>query len=540
MREWWRGAVIYQIYPCSFADGNGDGIGDLPGVTQRLDYVASLGVDGIWLSPFFVSPMRDFGYDVADYRDVDPIFGTLADFDRLIERAHGLGLKVIIDQVYSHTSDQHPWFQESRADRHNGKADWYVWADPKPDGTPPNNWLSVFGGPAWTWDSRRRQYWFHNFLQEQPDLDFHHPAVQEAVLAVARFWLDRGVDGFRIDVANLFCHDPGLRDNPPAGGPRPERAYKMQRPLYTRNRPETLAFVARLRALLDGYPGTMAVAEIAAEDRLGTMIAYTDGADRYHTAYSFVFLGDAFSAGFIRQTIEEMQARSATAWPAWAFSNHDSVRVVSRWGGEAAGPPFAKLLLALLTTLPGTVFIYQGEELGLPQADIPYERLRDPEAKAFWPHHRGRDGARTPMPWRADMPNAGFSVAEPWLPVDPRHMALSVERQEGDAASVLSFCRRLLAWRRQHPALIEGGIRFLASDGPLLAFERCHEGERILCAFNFGDARRRLETPHSAEGYADSGLSFGAHIDDEGVQLAGWGLLLAPLKKTEPGGPQTS
>ena len=278
MTEWWRGAVIYQIYPRSFADANGDGVGDLPGITSRLGYVADLGVDGIWLSPFFVSPMKDFGYDVADYCDVDPLFGTLADFDALLARAHRLSLKVIIDQVYSHSSDRHPWFIESRQSRDNPKADWYVWADARPDGTPPNNWLAVFGGPAWTWDTRRRQYYLHNFLPEQPDLNLHHPDVQEAVLQAAAFWLDRGVDGFRIDVANLFCHDRRLTDNPARPGPVQDRPYRMQRMLYNRGRPETLDFVARLRALLDRYPDRMAVAELASsDDPLATMVEYTDG-----------------------------------------------------------------------------------------------------------------------------------------------------------------------------------------------------------------------------------------------------------------------
>ncbi|HYN38059.1 MAG TPA: alpha-glucosidase, partial [Rhodospirillales bacterium] len=491
MSEWWRGAVIYQIYPRSFADANGDGVGDLAGITAQLQYVAALGVDGIWLSPFFVSPMKDFGYDVADYCDVDPRFGTLTDFDALLARAHALGLRVIIDQVYSHSSDRHPWFAESRQSRDNPKADWYVWADAKPDGTPPNNWLAVFGGPAWTWDSRRRQYYLHNFLPEQPDLNLHHPEVQEAVLRAAAFWLDRGVDGFRIDVANLFCHDPRLTDNPPVPGPPADRPYRMQRPLYNRGRPETLAVVARLRALLDSYSQRMAVAELASSgDAIATMIEYTDGPDRYHTAYSFVLMGDAFGAGVVREAVETMLRRSASAWPAWAFSNHDVVRAPSRWaaavGAEEGDPAFAKLLIALLCCLRGTVFLYQGEELGLPQADVPFDRLVDPEGIAFWPRHRGRDGARTPLPWRDDAAQAGFCPdgVEPWLPVDPRHRARGVSAQETAPDSVLAFTRSFLAWRRRHQALIRGSIRFLDVPPPLLAFERAAGTERLLCVFN--------------------------------------------------------
>ncbi len=492
---WWRGAVIYQIYPRSFVDANGDGIGDLPGILERLDYIAGLGVDGIWLSPFFRSPMKDFGYDVADYRDVDPIFGTLADFDAVLARAHALGLKVIIDQVYSHSSDQHPWFVQSRQSRDNPKADWYVWADAKSDGTPPNNWLSVFGGVAWTWEPRRRQYYFHNFLKEQPDLNFHEPQVQDAALAVARFWLDRGVDGFRLDVANLYCHDRGLRDNPPSHATEAERAHHMQRAIHNRTQPETLAFVARLRALLDGYGERTSIAEIAAEDQIGTMIAYTDGPDRYHTAYSFVFMRETFGAALIRARVEEFLQRSNAAWPTWAFSNHDVSRVVSRWGaGVADTGAFAKCLIALLTSLQGSVCLYQGEELGLPQGEVPFDRLVDPEDKAFWPRVK-RDGARTPMPWLAGAPFAGFSAVEPWLPIEPRHLALAVDRQEADGHSTLAFTRAWLAWRRQRPALVRGGMRFLDVPEPALAFVREGGGECLVCVFNLAGEPLSVRLP---------------------------------------------
>jgi alpha-glucosidase len=496
VQEWWRGAVIYQIYPRSFADANGDGVGDLVGICERLDYVAALGVDAIWLSPFFVSPMKDFGYDVADYCDVDPLFGSLADFDRLLEQAHRRDLRVIIDQVYSHSSDAHPWFDESRQSRDNPKADWYVWADPKPDGMPPNNWLSVFGGVTWEWEPRRRQYFLHNFLKEQPDLNFHNREVQDAALRAAEFWLARGVDGFRIDVANFFCHDLHLRDNPPKPHPAPDKPYWLQRPIYNRTRPETLGFVARFRALLDRYPHRMAVAEIAAEDQIGTMVDYTSGPDRYHTAYSFVLMRDEFGPSVFRDAVEEMLDRGATAWPAWAFSNHDVVRAVSRWGADDEGNDSrAKLLVALLTSLRGTIFLYQGEELGLPQAEVPFERLQDPEGKAFWPRHRGRDGARTPMPWRGDMPHAGFCPerVEPWLPVDHRHLSLAVDRQQADPQSTLAFTQAFLAWRKAHPALMRGEILFLDGPAPVLAFERAGGGERVTCAFNLSGERSRIE-----------------------------------------------
>ena len=509
MDDWWRGAVIYQIYPRSFLDSNGDGLGDLPGITQGLDHVASLGVDGIWISPFFPSPMKDGGYDVADYCGVDPMFGTLEDFDRLLARAHERGLKVIIDQVYSHSSDAHPWFQESRASRYNPKADWYVWADPKPDGCPPNNWLAVFGGPAWTWEPRRRQYYLHNFLPQQPDLNLHNAEVQEAILEAARFWLERGVDGFRLDVANFFMHDPQLRDNPPRPHADPVKPYWLQRPLYTRSRPETLAFVARLRRLLDAYPGAMAVAEIASDEPLRDMVAYTEGPERYHTAYSFVFLREPQTPKQIRAAVEAGLAASATAWPSWAFSNHDVMRVVSRWGDGAPSPAFAKVQIALLASLRGTAFLYQGEELGLPKANLALADMQDPEGIAFWPDHESRDNARTPMPWRADAPHAGFSSGRPWLPVEPRHLPLAVDRQEADPDSPLAFTRRFLAWRKGHRALAVGDIRFLAADDRVLAFERRYADERVLCAFNLSGspAQVRIDGAGGARVLEGSGLA---------------------------------
>ena len=493
---WWQRAVFYQIYPRSFADSNHDGVGDLPGITAHLDHVADLGVDAIWLSPFFRSPMADFGYDVADYCDVDPQFGTLEDFDALLARAHALGLKVVIDQVYSHSSDRHPWFQESRRDRTNPRADWYVWADAKPDGSPPNNWQSLFGGPAWRWDSHRRQYYLHNFLAQQPDLNLHNPAVQDALLDAARFWLDRGVDGFRLDVANFYTHDRKLRDNPPAdradeAGPA-AKPYLFQRLTHSINQPETFGFLARLRALMDGYGDRMTVAEIAGDETVRQQVDYVDGPNRLHTAYSFAFLRAPFSAAYLRDGVAAFPARSATAWPSWAFSNHDVPRVVTRWGGtrvpEAGLPAFARTMLTLLLTLRGTPFLYQGEELGLPQGHVPFDRLQDPEAIAFWPEDIGRDGARTPMPWAHDRPHAGFSDAEPWLPVDPAHGPLAVDLQRQDPGSTLAFAKRLLAYRRTRPALQTGDVAFLDGPEDLLAYVRRLGSDRVLCAFNLSGA----------------------------------------------------
>ncbi len=527
MNEWWRGAVIYQIYPRSFRDSDGDGIGDLNGIAERLDHVAGLGVDGIWLSPFFTSPMKDFGYDVADYRDVDPMFGTMADFDRLLDRAHELGLKVVIDQVYSHSSDQHAWFRESRSSRDNPKADWYVWADPKPDGTPPNNWLAVFGGHSWTWEPRRKQYYFHNFLVEQPDLNLHNPEVQDEILDTARFWLDKGVDGFRLDVANFYMHDRELRDNPPVPHPDPIKPYWMQRQLYTRSRPETLDFVARLRGVMDEYDARMTVAEIASATPVQTMVEYTEGPDRFHTAYSFVFLRGAFGAGDVRRGIEESLAASKDAWPSWAFSNHDVIRVASRFGEPSAER--SKMLIALLACLRGTAFLYQGEELGLTNSEVPFERLQDPEGIAFWPEHKGRDGCRTPMPWAADAPNAGFSSSgETWLPLEAAHFPLAADRQDGDPDSPLNFTRRFLAWRRGHEVLRTGDIRFLDADEPLLAFERSGGGARMLCAFNLGGGtvEARLSVDPALEVY-DAGTP--GSLDGAEVRLPPYGAVFAKL-----------
>ncbi|WP_298160751.1 alpha-amylase family glycosyl hydrolase [Brevundimonas sp.] len=488
-REWWRGAAIYQVYPRSFADTNGDGIGDLPGITAHLDHIASLGVDAIWLSPFFTSPMRDFGYDVADYVGVDPIFGTIEDFDRLIERAHALGLKIIIDQVYAHTSDEHAWFRESRKDRTNPKADWYVWAEAKPEGSPPSNWQSVFGGPAWTWDARRGQYYMHNFLGSQPQLNTRNPEVQDALLDAARFWLDRGVDGFRCDALNFSMHDPALTDNPPVATPgKRTRPFDFQQHIHNQSQPEILDFLTRMRALTDSYDGDrFMVAEVVGDRSDEEMKAYTEGSTRLQSAYGFLYLyADRLTPDLVRQGPAQWPGGPGEGWPSWAFSNHDAPRAVSRWAEGRDPRAFVGMALLLLICLRGNVFVYQGEELGLPQAEVPFERLVDPEAIANWPETLGRDGARTPMPWRADAPFAGFSSVEPWLPVDPRHTMLAVAVQEVDPASTLHLARRLIGLRRTHPALRTGSMTMLESPGDLLLFEREDQGETLLCAFNLG------------------------------------------------------
>ena len=486
--EWWRGAAIYQIYPRSFADSNGDGVGDLPGITARLDHVASLGVDAIWLSPFFTSPMRDFGYDVADYCNVDRVFGTLEDFDALVERAHALKLKVIIDQVYSHSSDQHPWFQESRSSRNGSKADWYVWADAKADGSPPNNWQSVFGGPAWQWDARRGQYYLHNFLAEQPDLNVHHPEVQDALLLVARFWLDRGVDGFRIDAINFAMHDPDLRDNPPApaGGKR-TRPFDFQQHLYNQSHPDIVNFLERLRRLTDSYGERFTLAEVGGEHPLAEMRAFTAGDARLNSAYGFDFLyADRLTPELVARVVEDWP--EGMGWPSWAFENHDAPRALSRWVGEAQRDAFARMKMLLLCSFRGSIILYQGEELGLPQVEVPYARLQDPEAIANWPHTLSRDGARTPMPWSADAPHLGFSVVEPWLPLGKNHRALALDRQEHQPASLLAFTRQCLALRKAHAALRHGQITVVEAGPQRLIFDRASAGDKLRCTFNLSDS----------------------------------------------------
>lgn len=487
--RWWRGAVIYQIYPRSFMDSNGDGVGDLPGIVDKLDYIASLGVDAIWISPFFKSPMADFGYDIADYRDVDPLFGTLDDFDRLLAKAHGLGIKVMIDQVLSHCSVEHEWFKESRESRDNPKADWYVWADAKPDGSPPNNWMSLFGGVAWRWEPRRGQYYLHNFLSSQPDLNFHNPAVQQATLDNVEYWLQKGVDGLRLDAINFCFHDRQLRDNPPkpadkrvGRGFSPDNPYAFQYHYYNNTQPENLAFLERLRALLDRYPQAASLGEISSEDSLATMGEYVND-QRLHMGYSFELLTDDFSAAHIRATAEDLEAKMADGWPCWAISNHDVQRAVTRWGGAGASDALAKQLVALVCSLRGSVCLYQGEELGLGEADVPYEALQDPYGKTFWPSFKGRDGCRTPMPWD-DSAQAGFTSGRPWLPIADAHRDRAVQLQDRNPDSTLNATRRFLRWRKTMPALEKGGIEFLDSAEPVLAFIRDFQGQRLLAAFN--------------------------------------------------------
>jgi len=533
-KDWWRGAVIYQIYPRSFQDSNGDGIGDIKGIIKRLPYVASLGVDAIWLSPFFTSPMLDFGYDVSDYCDVDPMFGNLSDFDVLMNEAHRLGIKVMIDLVLSHTSDQHPWFVESRKDNSNAKNDWYVWADRKEgenltdEQKLPSNWLSIFGGNAWQWDETRQQYYLHNFLTSQPDLNFHNSDVQDALLDVARFWLDRKVDGFRLDTINFYFHDAQLRDNPFLP-PQQRNAtiapevnpYNHQEHLYDKNRPENIAFLKRLRATMDEYPNIAAVGEVGDAQRgMEIMTQYTAGDDLMHMCYAFDFLSpETLSAQRVSDVIKRFSEHSQDSWSCWAYSNHDVMRHASRWQLNAKAQ---KLMTSLLLSLQGSVCLYQGEELGLGEADVAFEDLQDPYGKEFWPKFKGRDGCRTPMVWSNNETNAGFSEVKPWLPVAVDQQAIAVNVQEADEQSSLANYRMLLAFRKTSPALIKGDIENLSAQGDVLRFDRVLEGERVLCVFNLSNAVNYISVAGVQQLSPMRGLDYQYQLQGDQLELSAW------------------
>ena len=545
--DWWRAAAIYQIYPRSFADSNADGIGDLPGITGHLEHVAKLGVDAIWLSPFFKSPMKDFGYDVSDYCDVDPMFGTLADFKALMVRAHQLGLKVIIDQVLSHCADVHPWFEESRSSRDNPKADWFVWADAKDDGTPPNNWLSIFGGSAWQWDTRRCQYYMHNFLVSQPDLNFHHADVQNALLDTVKFWLDLGVDGYRLDAINFCAHDKLLRNNPGRGGAADDPTAQMSNPYvwqwhkFDKSQPEAFEFLRKLRTLVDQYPDTTTMGEIGDDTGLAMVARYTEGGDKLHMGYCFDLLAAQHSAPYIRGVIEKFQLAKGDGdggWPSWALSNHDCVRLATRWGG--AHPPAALLRLApaLQLSLRGSSCIYQGDELGLPEADVAFEDLQDPYGITMWPEFKGRDGCRTPMPWNSELPDIGFaqgaSPSKPWLPISESHRALAANIQYADANSVFHHYQHLLAWRKTQQAIMHGDMVLLPEHVQILAYVRSTKNERMLCAFNMSNASISFDLPNGyriATVLDDSKATGATLANAEGVSIAfkPWGVMFARL-----------
>jgi glycosidase len=519
---WWQTAVIYQIYARSFQDSNGDGVGDLAGITRRLGYVADLGVDAVWISPFYTSPMADFGYDVADYTDVDPLFGTLADFDELLATAHHLGLKVIVDMVPNHTSDQHPWFVESRSSTDNPKRDWYVWRDAKPDGAPPNNWLSAFGGLAWDWDEATAQYYLHTFIPEQPDLNWRNPAVVSAMHDVYRFWLDRGVDGFRIDVAQRIMKDPELRDNPPAPAGRvltfkSMGEYESQLHIHDMAHPDIHDLYRDLREIVDSYESPrVTIGEVHLFDLEEWVGYYGRDLDEMHLPFNFTLLYAPWKGNEIRKRVDALEAALPPgAWPNYVLGNHDESRLATRFGVEAA-----RVAAMLLLTLRGTPTLYYGDELGMEQ--VPIENQQDPWA--IREPELGRDGCRTPMQWDASA-TAGFSDADPehlWLPLGAGHVERNVASQAAQPDSLLTLYRRLLALRRGLPALHRGDYTPVDQAAEeLFVFERTDGDDTIWVVLNFSDRPIRFVHERLAEGDPLLATTLGrAEIDGAALSLA--------------------
>jgi alpha-glucosidase len=538
---WWQDGIIYQIYPRSFADSDGDGLGDLPGITARLDYLATLGVDAIWLSPIYPSPDRDFGYDVADHTAVDPRFGTLADFERLVQEAHRRGIRIVLDLVLNHTSDQHAWFRESRRSREDPKRDWYIWRPPAPlgppisgvrnggmTGGPPNNWQASFGGRAWEYDPASSEYYLHLFTREQPDVNWRNPQVRQAQLDVFRFWLERGVDGFRLDVFNAYFKHADLPDNPPKLG---LRGFDRQRHVYDIDQPEMIPFLNEMRRLLDSYPERYAVGEtyLSTPERAASYC----GPDRLHAAFSFDFttfrseLAAAlhiyhWNPAWIRQEIlaRDQIFDAAGVWPTTVMSNHDLPRAAGRYGrGEDDSQ--ARLAMALLLTLRGTPFMYYGEEIGMRDISLRRSEILDPPGRRYWPIYKGRDGCRSPMQWDGSQ-FAGFSTARPWLPVHPNHAWRNVAAQEADPGSLLHFTRKLIALRREHPALRRGDYLPLDGLGGTMLYLRRTDKETILVALNFSGRSARLSLPEGSWQLllASPGVSDPSELPPLGVFLA--------------------
>jgi alpha-glucosidase len=487
---WWKRGIIYQIYPRSFQDSNGDGIGDLNGIRQRLDYLTWLGIDAIWISPTYPSPMADFGYDITDYCNIDPVFGTLADFSALLHAAHRHGLKVILDFVPNHTSDGHPWFEESRSSQRNDKRNWYIWRDGKPDGQPPNNWISQFGGPAWTFDARTNQYYLHSFLAQQPDLNWRNPEVREAMFNVLRFWLDRGVDGFRVDVLWLLIKDALFRDNPPNPNYRPNRpAIDRYLSLYNADQPEIHELVAEMRSVLDSYSDRVLIGEIYLPfSRLA--LYYGKNLEGAQLPFNFALIHAAWNATEIAGLIADYEAAlPPDGWPNWVLGNHDQPRIAARIGGRRA-----RTAAMLLLTLRGTPTMYYGDEIGLARVPIPRNLVQDPWNKNEPGLGVGRDPWRTPLQWD-DSEGAGFTTGTPWLPLDQDYPRNNIAALKCDPRSLLCLYRRLIELRRHHRALSTGAIRVLAVESDVLCYERSCDGERLVIALNFGDADARIEIP---------------------------------------------
>lgn len=492
---WWQRGVIYQIYPRSFQDTNGDGVGDLRGIVQRLDHLRWLGVDAVWISPFYPSPMDDFGYDVTDHRAVDRVFGSMVDFDRVVAEAHARGIRVIVDYIPNHTSFRHPWFTQARATRHNLKRDWYVWRDPAPGGGPPNNWLSAFGGSAWEWDEPTGQFYLHTFLREQPDLNWRNTAVEVEMLDVLRFWLDRGADGVRVDAIQVVIKDDRFRDNPPnpryrEGGDDPYDALLRE---HSADRPEVHALIGRMREIVESYGGRVLIGEIYNE--VERMMAYYGQDGRgVHFPYNFQLIKLPWQARTIDAAVRRYEELLPPgAWPNWVLGNHDRHRIASR-----VGPAQARVAAMLLLTLRGTPTIYYGDEIGMRDVPIPPDRVQDPWEKNLPGRGLGRDPERTPMQWSAE-PGAGFTTGEPWLPIAGDFAAVNVAAQRVDPASMLTLHRALLDLRRREPALSVGDWAPVEADGDVLAYLRSHGGSRFLIVLNLGREPASLAFDGSGE-----------------------------------------
>jgi alpha-glucosidase len=508
---WWQRGIVYQIYPLSFQDSNGDGKGDLNGIRQRLDYLAWLGVDAIWISPIYPSPMKDFGYDIADYCNVAPTFGTLADFDVLIGEVHRRGMKLILDFVPNHSSDQHPWFLESRSSRDNPKRDWYIWHDPAPDGGAPNNWISVFGGPAWEHDAATGQYYYHAFLKEQPDLNWRNPAVRQAMYNVIRFWLDRGVDGFRIDVLWHLIKDDQFRDNPPNPGYEPGDAdHRRQLQLYNADRPEMAELVPEMRALFNEYRERVMIGEIYLP--IERLVAYY-GRERpgVHLPFNFQLIHAPWNACEIeRMIVEYDRLVPEKEWPNWVLGNHDQKRIASRVGVDQA-----RVAGMLLLTLRGTPTLYYGDEIGMENGVIPPDRVQDPAEKNEPGLGLGRDPERTPMQWD-DSPHAGFTTGTPWLPVSEDFHRRNVKALAEDPGSTLTLYKRLLELRRSRRALNTGACTQVRCEGNVISYERISDNERLLVVLNLG---------HTAEiaplRNRSGSILLSTHLDRAGERVSG-------------------
>ncbi len=486
---WWQNGIIYQVYPRSFQDSDNDGVGDLKGIMQRLDYLQWLGVDAVWVSPVYPSPMADFGYDISDYTGIHPLFGTMQDFDAMLQEIHRRGMKLILDLVPNHTSDQHPWFLESRSSKDNPKRDWYIWEDAKPDGSEPNNWLSVFGGSGWEWDEKTEQYYYHAFLKEQPDLNWRNPEVQEAMFDVMRFWLDKGVDGFRVDVMWHMVKDKQLRDNPRNPDYKPEMAtYEKLLPAYSTDQPEVHDIVQQMRQVTDKYNERVIIGEIYLPiQRLVTY--YGPNNNGAHLPFNFMLLNLPWDARTIAAHIDEYEgALPVGGWPNWVLGNHDKSRIGSRIGLEQA-----RMAAMLLLTLRGTPTLYYGDELGMTNVDIPEDQIQDPQGLNMPGLNLSRDPERTPMQW-SDKENAGFTTAEPWLPLSDNYKQVNVEAQKKERESMLQLYKKLIELRRSEKALSIGDYQPVHTQGDVLAFKRIHDEEQFLIALNLGNTTQRLNS----------------------------------------------